>query len=100
VLGYRGASLLPAIASEDGRSTSAWFWKVAASAIQGDHAIDDVSAMYASQGRDSASPLIDDLGHSQSGTSGASHHRSLWQGCELWRPFRWSSLVGSRIACA
>ena len=40
--------LLPAIASVDGCSAAAWFWMTAALAVEGDHVVDDVSAVHAS----------------------------------------------------
>jgi hypothetical protein len=46
-------------------------------AVEDDHAVDDVPAVNASQSKDSASSLIDDLGHSQTGTAGALHNLSL-----------------------
>ena len=46
-------------------------------AVECDHAVNDVSAVHASQGCDSAPSLIDDFGHSQTGTAGAFHSRSL-----------------------
>lgn len=39
--------------------------------------VDDVPAVNASQSKDSASSLIDDLGHSQTSTAGALHNLSL-----------------------
>lgn len=60
----------------------------AALAIEDDHAVDDVPAVDASQGKDSASSLIDDLGHSQAGTARALHNLSLLHGCEQRRSFQ------------
>lgn len=66
--------LLPPIASEDGCSTaSAWFWMTTVLAVEGDHMVDDISAVHASQGKDSAPSIVDDLGHSQAGTAGTLH---------------------------
>jgi hypothetical protein len=42
-------------------------------AIQDDHTVDDVPAENTSQGKYSAPSLIDDLGHSQTGTAGTFH---------------------------
>jgi hypothetical protein len=49
----------------------------AALAVQRDHAVDDVSAVNASQGKDSASSLVDNLGHSQTATASALHNLSF-----------------------
>ena len=42
-------------------------------AVEGDHMVDDVPAVHASQGKDSAPSIVDDLGHSQAGTAGTPH---------------------------
>jgi hypothetical protein len=49
-------------------------------AIQDDHMINDVAAVYAAHGRNSGSPFADDLRYSQTGTAGALHNFSLWRG--------------------
>jgi hypothetical protein len=77
MLHNREAILLPPVASVDGRSASIGFWIGAALAVKGDYAVDNVPAMDASQGWDSASSLTDDLWHSQAGTTGAMHNLSL-----------------------
>ena len=69
--------LLPSIASVDGCAAPVWFWIGAALAVEGDYTVDDIPAMDASQGWDSASSLTDDLWHSQAGTTGAVHNLSL-----------------------
>ena len=56
--------LLPTIASVDGCAAPVWFWIGAALAVEGDYTVDDIPAMDASQGWDSASSLTDDLGYS------------------------------------
>ena len=53
-------------------------------AIEDDDRVDDVTAVDASQGKDSAASLVDDLGHSQAGTAGALHSLSLLHGCKFW----------------
>ena len=45
--------------------------------VEDDYTIDDIPAMDAAQGRDSASPLTDDLWHSQTGTTGTLHNCSF-----------------------
>lgn len=69
--------LLPPVASEDGCAAPVGFWIGAALAVKGDYAVDDIPAMDASQGWDSASSFTYDLGHSQTGTTGALHNLSL-----------------------
>jgi hypothetical protein len=65
-------------------------------AIEDDYAVDNVPAKNASQGKDSASSLIDDFGHSQAGTAVALHNLSLLHGCELRGPVTVVSLAGSQ----
>lgn len=77
--------LLPLVASIDGRSASSWFWMEVALAIEDDHMVDDIPTVDASQGKDSASSLVDDLWYSQTGTAGALHHLSLLHDCTLLR---------------
>ena len=50
-------------------------------AIENDYLVDDVTAMNASQGKDSAPSLVDDLGYSEAGTAGALHSLSLLHDC-------------------
>ncbi len=51
--------------------------------IEGDHLVDDIPAVNASQSWDPASSLVDDLGYSQAGTAGALHNLSLLHDCKL-----------------
>jgi len=62
-----------------------WFWMEAALAIEDDHLVDDIPTVYASQGKDSASSLVDDLWYSQTGTASALHHLFLLHDCKLLR---------------
>lgn len=54
----------------------------AALAVENDHEVDDVPAVNASQSKNSASSLVDDLGHSQPGAASSLHNLSLLHGCE------------------
>lgn len=56
--------LLPPVASVDGCAAPVGFWIGTALAVEGDYTVDDIPAMDASQGWDSASSLTDDLGYS------------------------------------
>ena len=49
----------------------------AAFTVQDDYMIDDVPAVNASQGKDSASSLVDNLSYSQTATTGAWHNLSF-----------------------
>lgn len=46
-------------------------------AIEDDDRVDDVTAVNASQSKDSVASLVDDLGHSQTGAACALHHLSF-----------------------
>ena len=46
-------------------------------AIEDDERVDDVTAVNASQSKDSDASLVDDLGHSQAGAACAVHHLSF-----------------------
>jgi hypothetical protein len=93
---------LPPIASEDGRSAaSVRFWMPAALAVEGDHTIDDIPAVNASQGNDSASSFADDLRHSQTGTAGTLHDILLgYTGVSCGTPFSWLPVTELGIVCA
>jgi hypothetical protein len=73
----------------------------AALAVEGDHTIDDVPAVHASQGKDSGPSFADDLRHSQAGTAGTLHDILLgYTGVSCGAPFRWLPVTELGIVCA